>query len=84
MQRRKAAMVAAAVAAAAVVAVLFVPMYPVQEYSSCVCPPSETCLCPDILVGATTELVLWSPSWLFAHYGGYLSTQPLGYFIVLP
>ena len=77
-------MVAAAVVAAAVVAVLFVPMVPTQEYSSCVCPPSETCACPDIPAGATTQLILLSPSWLFAHYGGYLSTQPLGYSVVLP
>ena len=77
-------MVAIAVSVAAAALVLFAPLVPTQEYSACICPPSATCSCPEIAVGATAHLVLWSPSWLFSHYGGYLSTHPLGYVVELP
>ncbi|MDG6968486.1 MAG: hypothetical protein JRN11_07995 [Nitrososphaerota archaeon] len=84
MRRKEAAVVAVAVALAAVAAVFLVPLVPTREYSSCVCPPLATCNCPEIPAGATAHLVLWSPSWLFARYGSYLSTHPLGYAVVPP
>lgn len=84
MRRKGTAVVVVAVAFAAVAAFLFVPLVPTQEYSNCTCPPLATCSCPAIQVGATPHLVLWSPSWLVARCGSYLSTHPLGYVVVPP
>lgn len=84
MHRWEGIAVAIAVALAAVTLVLFAPLVPTQEYTACVCPPLASCHCPEIAVGAGAHLVLWSPSWLFSHYGSYLSTHPLGYAVELP
>ncbi len=84
MNRRERVVVVIVVSVAAVALVLFASLVPTQEYSACICPPSASCNCPEIAVGATAHLVLWSPSWPFFHYGSYLSTHPLGYAVELP
>ncbi|MDG6919950.1 MAG: hypothetical protein JRN59_00285 [Nitrososphaerota archaeon] len=84
MRPERGVAMAATVALAAVAVFLFVPMVPTQEYANCTCPPLETCACPAISVGATSQLVLWSPSWLLAQLGSRLTTHPLAYSVDLP